>query len=71
MDNESNDSISLGEVEDIVKNEPMYFVLSQFLETPEGNVATILQDIAKQLAKLNDTLAQLTASKVTTETSPS
>jgi len=55
MDSESNSSIGLDEIENIVKNEPIYFVLSQFLESqPSGkNIATILEELVEELKKLN------------------
>lgn len=50
---------SLADVEDIVKSEPMYFVLSQFLETADGNknIATLLQELVEELKKLNTNLS--------------
>ena len=52
------DSITSSKIEDVVRSEPMYFVLSQFLETPDGatNVASALKEIADQLKELNTTL---------------
>lgn len=53
------DSIESEEVADIVRNEPMFFVLSQFLETPDGehNIASLLKEVVDQLKQLNTTLS--------------
>ena len=53
----SSEVDSLEEVEDIVKSEPMYFVLSQFLETPEGkNMAVLLEELISEIKRLNANL---------------
>lgn len=59
-DSESSETTSIisEEVVNIVRNEPMYFVLSQFLETPDGedNVASLLKQLVNELKELNLTL---------------
>lgn len=45
-------------IADMITNERMYYVLSQFLETEENkNVATVLEDIAVQLKRIADSLS--------------
>lgn len=47
-------------IEDILEQEPMYFVLGKFLETADGkNIATILQELIVEMKKLRETVAAL------------
>lgn len=44
-------------IADILQQEPIYYVLSQFLETPENkNIACILQDLVSEIRELRITL---------------
>lgn len=52
VSSESGSEIS--NLEEIL-NEPMYYILMQFLVSEDGkNIATILADLAKELKRLND-----------------
>lgn len=45
---------------DMVLNNPLYYVLGQFLETPSGkSISTILEDIVQELRQMNDHLATI------------
>lgn len=47
-------------VDDILEQEPMYYVLGQFLETPDKkNIATVLQELVVEVQKLRETVASL------------
>lgn len=46
------------DIETVIKNEPMFYVLGQFLSTPNGNnIATILQQLVHELRDLKNLLA--------------
>ena len=52
-DNESSNS----SVEDLLRDEPMYYVLGQFLMADnDKNIAMVLQDIAKELRLIREAL---------------
>lgn len=46
------------DVEDMILDQPIYYVLNQFLTTDDGvNVATCLHDLAKEVKELRKTLS--------------
>lgn len=46
-------------VEDLVQDEPMYYVLGQYLETPEGkNIARVLDDLTKEIRAMRELFAK-------------
>jgi hypothetical protein len=47
-------------VEDLVTNEPMFYVLGQFLETQDGkNVATLLQELTNEIRRVANLLSKM------------
>jgi len=47
-------------IKDIVENEPLYYVLGQFLQSSNNkNIANILEDISNELKKLNDLISKM------------
>lgn len=49
----SSSASSSTAIEDIVNEEPMYYVLTQFLETPEGkNIATCIEHLTSEVRSL-------------------
>lgn len=57
----SSDTESSGEgnTEDIVQDEPMYYVLGQFLAAPNGqNVVEVLQEMVKEIRSLREEIRQ-------------
>lgn len=53
-------------VNDIILDEPIYYILTQFLETKEGkNIATILEELTAELRAL-----RLRSSSSSTSSSP-
>lgn len=52
-----SDSSDDDQINDIVLDEPMFYILTQFLETKDGkNIATVLDDIATELKAIRATL---------------
>lgn len=46
------------DVEDMILDQPIYYVLNQFLTTDDGvNVATCIQDLAKEVKELRKTIS--------------
>jgi hypothetical protein len=46
-------SDSTGDIQDILQQEPMYYVLSQFLETPKNkNIAVLLEELVSEIRGL-------------------
>jgi hypothetical protein len=46
------------DVEDMILDQPIYYVLSQFLVTEEGNnVATCLQELTKEVKELRKVIS--------------
>lgn len=57
-------SASEVDVEDMILDQPIYYVLNQFLTTDDGvNVATCLQDLAKEVKELRKTLSSFLKSQ--------
>jgi len=58
---ESSDSASEApSCSDMVLNNPLYYVLGQFLETPTGkSISSILEDLVQELRQMNDHLASM------------
>jgi hypothetical protein len=57
----SSDASSSAESElvDIIQQEPMYYVLSQFLETPQNkNIAVIMEELVSEIRQLRLQLAK-------------
>ncbi len=53
----SDDSSDISNLEEIL-NEPMYYILMQFLVAEDGkNIATILSELVAELKRLNDARA--------------
>lgn len=53
----SDDSSDISNLEEIL-NEPMYYILMQFLVAEDGkNIATILSELVVELKRLNDARA--------------
>lgn len=51
----SSETSSEGHIEDIVQDEPMYYVLGQFLAAPDGkNVVQVLQEMVKEIRSLRE-----------------
>lgn len=41
------------DIENVIKNEPLFYVLGQFLSTPDGkNITTVLQDLVQELKEI-------------------
>jgi len=60
----SESSSQNDEIADMILDGPMYYTLSQFLETSEHkNVATILDDLVKELREIKLALASLASSR--------
>ena len=54
---------SASDIADILQQEPMYYVLSQFLETPKNkNIACILEELVQEVRQLRITMAATVAS---------
>lgn len=52
-----SDTTTSANIEDIVQEEPMYYVLGQFLTTSKGkNLAEVLQELATEVRQLRETL---------------
>ena len=64
FDSESGSSKgSESDIADILQQEPMYYVLSQFLETPNNkNIACILEELVTEVKGLRTELASYRAS---------
>jgi hypothetical protein len=62
---DSSDGSSQGsasDIADILQQEPMYYVLSQFLETPKNkNIACILEELVQEVRQLRITMAAAVA----------
>lgn len=51
----SDDGTSVTDISDIIKQEPMYYVLSQFLETPQNkNIAVLLEELIIEIRELRN-----------------
>lgn len=49
------------DIEDMVLDQPMYYVLNQFLTTEDGvNVATCLQELTKEVKELRKVISSYT-----------
>lgn len=52
-------------IQDLVLSEPQFYVLGQFLETQDGkNIATILQELTKQLEGIRTLLQHVVQKKI-------
>lgn len=57
MSDISSDNGSRDEVENMILDEPMYYILSQFFETEDHkNIATLLQELIHELRELRKTV---------------
>lgn len=55
---------SESEIENLILDQPMYYVLNQFLVTDDGkNVATCLQALTKEVKDLKNLLSSFLASQ--------
>lgn len=46
------------DIETVIKNEPLFYVLGQFFSTPDGkNVTMVLQDLVNELREIKKLLA--------------
>jgi thiamine monophosphate synthase len=53
MSDISSEAASRDEVEQMILDEPMYYILSQFFETEDHkNIATLLQELIHELREL-------------------
>jgi hypothetical protein len=49
----SSDNGTESDIADILQQEPMYYVLSQFLETPANkNIATLIEELVGEVRQL-------------------
>lgn len=54
----SEQADSNNEVENMILDEPMYYILSQFFETEDHkNIATLLQELIQELRELRKTVS--------------
>jgi len=62
----SEDLGSKADVENMILEEPMFYVLGQFLQTEDDkNIATVVQDLAKEVKELKNLLADFLKKQVT------
>lgn len=48
---------STPDIEDMILDEPMYYILAQFFETHDGkNIATLLQELTTEVKALRETI---------------
>lgn len=60
-DANSEVSSTESDVENMILDQPIYYVLNQFLVTEDGkNVATCLEELTKELRELNSSVKILT-----------
>lgn len=61
MSSNHSDTESISEqIQDVVLDEPMFYILTQFLETKDGkNIATVLDDIRTELQALRTVLSSI------------
>lgn len=53
-----SDTSDSEQINDIVLDEPMFYILTQFLETKEGkNIATVLEELKNEVRELRTTLS--------------
>lgn len=56
---ESSDDEQVKQIKEIIEDEPLYYVLGQFFETPSGkNVASILEELVKEMKELKTILQE-------------
>ena len=66
-----SDSEGSTHIEDILEQEPMYYVFGKFLETADNkNIATVLQELVVEVQKLRETVAVVTLNAPAPSTSP-
>ena len=66
-----SDSEGSTHIEDILEQEPMYYVFGKFLETADNkNIATVLQELVVEVQKLRETVASLNAPAPSTSPLP-
>jgi hypothetical protein len=59
----SDSSSDDGKIEDILLDEPMFYILTQFLETKSGkNIATVLEELTSELKAVRQLLSSGKAS---------
>lgn len=65
MSSNHSDTESVSEqIQDVVLDEPMFYILTQFLETKDGkNIATVLDELKTELHALRVMLSSSLASK--------
>lgn len=62
VSSEENDQTD--DIADMILDGPMYYILSQFLETDDHkNIATILSELVTEMREIKGHLAQLASSK--------
>jgi hypothetical protein len=59
----SDKASSQGDIENMILDEPMYYILSQFFETEDHkNIATLLQELISELRELRKAFITTTSS---------
>ena len=60
----SEQSSVQGDIENMILDEPMYYILSQFFETENHkNVATLLNDLVNEIRELRKAIVSSSSSK--------
>lgn len=63
----SEDLGSKADVDNMILEEPMFYVLGQFLQTEDDkNVATVMQELTKEVRELKELLASFLKMKLDT-----